>query len=127
MKVEKAKQEDIERIAELINSDPEHLLRRSAEEIREYLDNFWVIKDQGKIIATASFENYSPRIAEIRSLIVDPNYRSQGLGRLLMNELIKLAGKDQEVFVVTSHVKWFKTFGFKPALKEREILFLKGK
>ncbi len=127
VKVEKAKPEDVRRIFDLISADPEHLLPRSEKEIGDYLDSFWVIRDQGQVIATAAFENYSPRIAEIRSLIVDKSYRDKGLGKVLVRELVKLADENQEVFVVTSSVNFFKTFGFKPALKEREILFLKRK
>ena len=76
--VEKVRLEDASAIAELINSDPEHLLPRSLDEIKEYIDNFYCIKDAGKLVAIAAFENYSPRIAEIRSLIVDKDYRSKG-------------------------------------------------
>jgi len=125
--VEKAKLEDASAIAELINSNPEHLLPRDLDEIRQYIDNFYCIRDNGKVVAVAAFEDYSPRIAEIRSLIVDAEHQGKGYGKLLVEELIKLATKDQEVFVVTSSVKFFTGLGFQHALKEREILFLRNK
>ena len=126
-KVLKAAPYDAKTIEELINSDPNHLLPRSLKEIKKYIDNFYLVKIKGEVVACGSFEDYSPRIAEIRSLIVSPNHQGRGYGKLLVETLIKKAKKNQEVFVVTSNPKFFKNLGFQPALREREILFTKGK
>ena len=125
--VEKAQLSDAPAIQRLIKSDPEHLLPRSLKNIKEYIGSFYIIRDGQKVVACAAFENYSKRIAEIRSMIVLPEYRSKGYGKLLVKSLVKLAGKNQEVFVVTSSTKFFTALGFKHALKEREILFLRNK
>jgi amino-acid N-acetyltransferase len=125
--VEKAQLSDAKAIQNLIKSDPEHLLPRSLANIKEFIHSFYIIRDGEKVVACAAFENYSKRIAEIRSMFVLPEYRSRGYGKLLVKTLMKLAPKTQEVFVVTSSTKFFTALGFQPALKEREILFLRNK
>lgn len=126
-KILKATLLDAEEIEGLIKSDPNRLLPRPLKEIEKYIENFYIVKDSGAIVACGSFEDYSPRIAEIRSLIVSPHYQGKGLGKLLVRALMKKAKKNQEVFVVTSNPEFFKNLGFQPALREREILFTRGK
>jgi N-acetylglutamate synthase-like GNAT family acetyltransferase len=114
---------DAQQIVDLINSDSKHLLRRTREEVEAQISNFVVIKDKNKVVACGAFEEYAPKIAEIRSVIVDKHYRSKGCGDMIVSELLKRAKPRQEVFVVTSSVKFFNKMGFQDCLNEKRILF----
>lgn len=118
-----ATKRDISQILELINNESKYLLKRTEQEIESLLDNFVVIKDKEIVVACAVFEEYAPKIAEIRSLVVAPEYRKHGYGQLLIEHLLKRAKPGQEVFVVTSKVHFFKKLGFDSCLNEKQILF----
>lgn len=121
--VQPAELADAASIATLINSDTKHLLPRSVDEVQLMIQNFVVIKDGTEVVACAAFEEYAPKIAEVRSVIVKDSHRRKGYGELLVKELLKRARPRQEVFVVTSSVKFFNTLGFHDCLREKRILF----
>lgn len=114
---------DIHKIYTLIQSERQYLLYRSKKNISAHLNNFIVAKNGSGLIGCASFENYSPEIAEIRSLVILPRYRGNGVGRKLIRTLMKRKLKHQKVFVVTSKVAYFERLGFHNALKEKYVLF----
>ncbi len=69
---------DIDSIYRLIRSERKYLLFRSKKDIRKHLKYFVVAKNSEHIVGCASFENYSPEIAEIRSMVVISEYRGKG-------------------------------------------------
>ncbi len=120
--------EDIPFLLKLIEQSADTLLPRTSEEYKELIGNTWVAIDDDKIVGCATLEIYSPKIAEIRSVAVDPAYRHRGHG----SDLVKVAAacakakNVYEVMVVTSSPEFFKSLGFGACLKEKYALFLGG-
>lgn len=121
--IQPATHSDIQSIHALISSEPTYLQYRSLADITECIDNFVVVPYQGTVIACAAFENYARKIAEIRSIVILPQYRRYGLGEQLVRYLMQRAQPGQEVFVVTSKVAFFKKLGFSSILNEKQVLF----
>jgi amino-acid N-acetyltransferase len=116
---------DVNDIVQLVNGDSAHLVPRTQEEVAKDIHEWRVIKDDGKVVACGCFDYFSDRIAEIRSVIVHPNYRNRGYAEVLIRELQKLAKPNQQVFVVTSSPDFFKKLEFSECLGEKYILFYK--
>lgn len=90
------------------------ILHRSADEIANTIRSYFVAKDEGKIIGFCALHIYSQTLAEVRSLIVASSHQKQGVGRGLL-ELILKEGKElgiQEVISLTYQVEFFKKIGF---------------
>jgi ribosomal protein S18 acetylase RimI-like enzyme len=86
--------------------------------------NCLVIEDRGRVIGFGSLVlNIVPcrgYLAKIEDVIVDEKYRGQGLGKKLMQELIKISRKKKiKIVNLTSHPKrvearkLYKSLGFK--------------
>ncbi|MBI2212357.1 MAG: GNAT family N-acetyltransferase [Acidobacteria bacterium] len=84
--------------------------------VHESLGSFVVAADGDQIVACVGAEAYQ-FVALIRSLVVQPDYRGQGLGRRLVRQLIdRFASRGlREFYVVTEDADgFFKKRGFKP-------------
>ncbi|MCL4360049.1 GNAT family N-acetyltransferase [Patescibacteria group bacterium] len=114
---------DVPVILRLIRSEKTYLLYRPKKEIIAHIGNFLVADAAGDTVGCASFENYSPEIAEIRSLVVLPAFRGQGIARRLVRLLMRRKLRHQKVFVVTSKVDYFTRLGFHNVLKEKYVMF----
>lgn len=68
-------------------SDQELLLPRSINEILPLIPQFLVIEDQDRVIACVSLEIFSIELGEVRSLAVNPDYKSQQLGAKLLHAI----------------------------------------
>ena len=123
IKVLKPKPRDVPQILALVNSDSEHLIPRTKSEIRKKLTLWRVIKVNRTIVACGCFERYSRRMSEIRSFIVQPEFRGRGYGKAILQELLTLTLPGQRVFVVTSLPDFFKKNAFSECLQEKYILF----
>ena len=87
---------------------------------------FVAVADDG-ILGFAALEIYSAKLAELRSLAVDPRHQGCGIGKALVNACIDRA-KDQNVFevmVITSSEEFFQRCGFDFTLPgEKKALFM---
>ena len=117
---------DIKDIYELIESSVPHVISRTKEDILKNIHNFIVIKENEKVVACASFEEYDDRIAEIRSLVVSYNHRGKGYSEKIISNLKKRTKPNQKVMVVTNKVGLFEKFGFSTQHESKQILFLKS-
>lgn len=119
---------DIDEALRLINSDPDHLLPRDRQNIELLLETFYVAKDGETVVGCTCLEVYSPKIAEIRSLVVAPEYRKLGVGRKLVELAVAEAERRSvhEVLVVTSSPEFFERLGFGACLNEKYALFWGG-
>lgn len=61
------------------------LLARSRDDIFEHLQEFLVADHDGKLLGMVALHVYSQPLAEIRSLVIDPAYQRQGVGRALIS------------------------------------------
>src|SRR5258708_34453410 len=124
----RARFDDIEPIRELINQDLDKVLPRTADELRELLDMAWVVDEDHAIVGCCVLEVYSPKIAELRSLVVREDCRGKGYGEMLVQVATEEAQrrKIRQVLVVTSTRDFFEKLNFGPALNENYSLFWMG-
>lgn len=103
------------------------ILPRTTEELHQLLPNGYVAEVDGAIAGFAALEVYSAKLAEIRSLCVDPNHQRMGIGRQLVEACIARARERHvyEILVVTSSDEFFRRCGFDFTLPgEKKALFL---
>lgn len=85
--------------------------------VREALPCFVVAEDGGRLVGVAGIEECGVRGAHalLRSVAVDPDWRSRGLGRALVGRAIALAeqrGASALYLLTTSAERYFPSFGF---------------
>lgn len=64
-----------------------HLLPRELDELRRHADRFLVAYLPGQLVACAELAPLSPRVAEVRSLVVDSDVRGVGLASRMVSEI----------------------------------------
>src|SRR2546429_1875958 len=88
--VRKAVMHDIPAILDLINGYAARgiMLPRTEFEMSENIRDFSVIYSGANLIGCGALHFYSPVVGEVRSLAVDPNWKTHGAGRLVVEALI---------------------------------------
>ena len=68
------------------------------------------------IVGCAHLDEYSPSVAELRSLAVAPEAQGYGVGRALVAAVERLAAKRGHflLFAVSNDEAYFRKFGFEP-------------
>ena len=91
------------------------VLPRSLGSIYENIRDFWLYELNNEIVATGSLHIYNEDLAEIKSLVVLPEYQKKGIGREIvlacLNEARELGIK--KVFALTYVPEFFGKLGFK--------------
>lgn len=103
------------------------LLPRTVDELQDLLPFGFVAVSENAIVGFAALEIYSPKLAEIRSLAVMEHMQGLGVGRMLVEECVRLAQSRNilEVMVVTSSDDFFVSCGFDFTLPgEKKALFI---
>lgn len=103
------------------------LLPRTAEELEDLLPHGFIAEADGKIVGMAALEIYSPKLSEVRSLAVSPEFRGLGVGKRLVERCVERARENRvlEVMAITSNEDFFKQCGFEFTLPgEKKALFL---
>ncbi|MBI4167446.1 MAG: GNAT family N-acetyltransferase [Candidatus Aenigmarchaeota archaeon] len=112
----KASADDVPAINALISywATEGEVLPRSAAEIAKHLTDFVVEDEDGRVVGVASLAAYGPDLAEIRSVCVDKDYQSRGVGKRIVTAEIEEAGRRGigKVFVLTRKPDYFLKFGF---------------
>ena len=96
------------------------LLPRSEDFIATYAHNFVVAEAPGEgVVGCAYLDEYSPSIAELRSLAVSPDWQNAGVGRALVEGIERLARVREyaTLFAVSNDEAYFRRYGF----ERREI------
>jgi len=65
-------------------SDQEVLLPRTVSEILTLIPQFLVIEHDSNVVGCVAIEVFSVELGEVRSLAVDPSYKNQQLGKMLL-------------------------------------------
>ena len=121
--IRKAKYNDAASIQNLICifSETGKVLFRSLDEIRANISSFWVYEKNDQLIGVCSLKKDWGRLAELRSLGVDPRYSGQGIGTKMVEASLKeaLSTDCDTLFVLTYAVSMFKRLGFRTIDKER--------
>lgn len=128
LSVRKAVMHDIPPILDLINGYAAIgiMLPRTEFELSEAIRDFTVVTLGEELLGCGALHFYSPTIGEIRSLAVDEQAKTHGVGRKLVESLVEEAQKYEldTVFAFTYVVEFFQKVGFHEV--ERGVLPLKA-
>lgn len=118
--VRRAKLQDAVSIFELVNSlsGDGTLLRRNYAEICENVRDFVVAEsDTAHFLGCGALHLYGPHLAEVRSIVVQPEAKGQGAGGKLLRALLEEAEEQGVVSVClfTRIPDFFFHFGFRVA------------
>lgn len=109
------------------NVEEGHLLPRALDELEIHADRFVIAVRGRAIVGCAELAPLGPHVAEVRSLAVDPSARAGGVGRMLVDELRRLArrGGFERLCAFTATPGYFSRMGFSivPHLWLREKIF----
>lgn len=126
--VAKAGMRDIPLILDLINAYAAKgiMLPRTEFEMSEAIRDFIVVKSGEELLGCGALHFYTPTLGEIRSLAVYERAKTKGVGRMLVEALVKEAqGYELDaVFAFTYVVEFFNRVGFHAV--ERGVLPLKA-
>ncbi len=126
--IRQANESDVEAITNFL--DPfvaeGKILRRALGELESLIPNYSIAQVGADIVGCVVLEVYSPKLAEIRSLAVSPDYQGQGIGKLLVTACLEQAKRVGvfEVMAITSQDSFFQSCGFDFTLPgEKKALF----
>ncbi len=124
MNIRPAHPEDVPEILFLVNEHARRgdLLPRTAASIHDTLNDWLIAKDEaGAIVACVCLYNYSPALAEVRSLAVHDRAKGGGWGSTLLKAIILEARRRdiQTLFALTRAVRFFQRGGFEITSRER--------
>jgi amino-acid N-acetyltransferase len=110
------------------------LLPRAPEFIAEHAIDFLVATIGDRIVGCVHLDEYSPSLAEVRSIVVDAPHQQRGVGVALVNavEALARAREYRTVFAVSNNDSFFRSRGYQPRAipelsKERsEVTKFKG-
>ena len=124
LRIRKAIMSDIVPLMRLINGYASlgMMLPRTEFELSESIRDFTVACSEEGLAGCGALHFYGPATAEVRSLAVDPRWKSRGVGRSLMAGLEEEAAANglQSIFAFTYVRGFFEKFGFEEV--EREAL-----
>ncbi len=91
------------------------ILHRSDDEIATNIRSYILAFKDDLVVGFVALHIHSPKLAEVRSLVVDPLYRGRGVGKALVLESLKEAKnlKLKEVFTLTYEKEFFQKLNFK--------------
>jgi len=120
---------DIDDMQRLVKPEVEKgiILHRSDDEIATNIRSYTIAKDGKKLVGFSALHIFSKKLAEIRSIIIDKEYRGLGIGKNIITRLIK-EGKElgvESIFALTYEREFFEKIGFfeieKDKLPEQKI------
>ena len=118
----KAKMQDVENLHYLINdfANKGLMLPRSRNTLYEALREFTIIEDEGKFVGTGALHILWEDLAEVRALVIKPDYQGQGIGKKVIEALMHEATQlgINQIFALTYQVDFFKKCGFKEVTKD---------
>jgi amino-acid N-acetyltransferase len=90
------------------------MLPRSLMQIYEYVRDYWVAVDHGKVVGVGALHCFWEDLVELRALAVAPAYKDRGLGRDMVLHLITEARtmEASTIFAFTYIPQFFLKFGF---------------
>ncbi len=121
MKVEKAKIKDAPQIHKLVNyfAEKSEMLPRALSEIYENTRDFFVVREEDRVVGCAALHIYWSDLAEIRAVAVSQDSQNQGIGACLVEACLKEVAElgIPQVFCLTYKPAFFEKFGFHQADK----------
>lgn len=113
--VEDAKESDLPDLKRLLASTVPECSPQTVWDLPFHWSSYRVVRnDEGRVIASGSLQVLSGERAEIRGLVVDPDWRGKGLANLLVEDLLAIARTiGHETVCVTRSPSFFERFGFR--------------
>ena len=121
VEVRAARKGDMAAVRGLIRMFPQQLVQRNLPRMQ----SFFVAYAGGRLIGCCALQVYSKRLAEVRSLAVDPDFQDRGVASRLVQCCTKRA-RDRgvkELFAVTSQTAFFERLGFATFRREKTAMF----
>jgi amino-acid N-acetyltransferase len=96
-----------------------NLLPRTMSELYRHLRDFFVVEIDGKVSACGALEIFTENLGEVRSLVVDDEFKGRGFGRLLVERIIEEARVIglSRLMALTYVAPFFHKLGFKTVAK----------
>ena len=114
--VEKAKINDAIQMHRIINlfADRGEMLPRSLSDIYENIRDYFIYREDSKVIACAALHIRWSELAEIKSVAVAEEYQGKGYGNLLIKACLEEAKElgIPTLFCLTYRPGFFSRFGF---------------
>jgi N-acetylglutamate synthase-like GNAT family acetyltransferase len=114
--IRRARTSDAASIAALIDQHVASgtLLPRTPEFIAEHAIDFLVATVDGHVVGCVHLEEYSPSLAEVRSIVVDAAHQRRGTGVALLREVERLARQREyrTLFAVSNNDAFFRSRGY---------------
>ncbi len=113
--------EDMPGIRTLIRTFPSYLMQKDIPRA----PSFFVAEWEGQIVGCCALQIYSRRLAEIRSLAVNPEFQKKGVATKLLHLCEQRARerKIKQLLAVSSNATFFENRGFRTFLREKIALF----
>lgn len=112
---------DIDAIHQLVGDAARttSVLPRTRDSIFEHLQSFVVAEQGSDLVGCGSLAVFTRTLAEIKSLVVSPALRGQGLGVRIVAGLVEQARTlgIRRVFALTDNVRFFARCGFREVSK----------
>ncbi len=98
----------------------EIILARDKDDICQHLQEFLVAEYDGHLAGLVALHVYEPKLAEVRSLVVDASLQKHGIGRLLVEAAEKWASDlgIARIFALTYVTGFFERLGYAVVSKE---------
>jgi N-acetylglutamate synthase-like GNAT family acetyltransferase len=127
--IRRADSDDLPALADFIEPfvAAQKILPRTTGELNDLISGGFVAEQAGRIVGFVALEVYSAKLAEVRSLVVDPRTQGQGIGRRLIEACVDRAHALNilEVMAITSEEAFFQSCGFDFTLPgEKKALFI---
>jgi amino-acid N-acetyltransferase len=97
-----------------------NLLPRPMSELYRHLRDFFVVEIDGQVGGCGALEIFTEDLGEIRSLVVEDQFKRHGFGRLLVERLLDEARAIglRRIMALTYVPEFFHRLGFKTVPKE---------
>ena len=123
MNIRKAELQDVPKLFKLINryAAEQVVLPRPLTNLYEDVWEFTVAEEDGKLLGCAALKFYNQELAEVRSLCVDEQIQSRGVGKKLTESLMDEAERYglKTIFALTVVPAFFEKLGFQQRPRER--------
>ena len=113
---------DITKMQDIVREevDKGKILLRTADEMANTIRSYTVVEVDGKMAGFTATHIHSPRLAEVRSLVVGKEFRGLKLGKKLVEACIKEAKEYgiKQLLSLTYEEGFFASIGFRTIAKE---------
>ena len=115
--VRPARTSDVKAIRELVDSyaAPGQMLSKETVTLYESVQEFLIAEKDGVVVGCGALHVLWEDLAEVRTVAVSQEFHKQGIGHLILNEIIKRAREVgvKRIFCLTFQTEFFGSIGFK--------------